>query len=324
MLSMSFAILFAALLLDRYWPGQDRLWQRYPHPVVLFGRAIDLVESVMRWPGGDRQRNRINGLMSVLGLLALASFAGWAITSFTRSVPIIGLAAEVLIVAVMLAQRSLSDHVGAVAKALKSEGLAGGRREVAKIVGRDPEQLDDAGVARSAIESLAENTSDGIVAPAFWYAVLGLPGLFAYKMLNTADSMIGHRNERYIDFGRASAKLDDAANWIPARLTGLIVVIATATRFGLSRAKTTLTIMLRDARLHRSPNAGWPEAAFAGALGVRLSGPRIYDGSVANEPVVNAAGRAVTGASDIQSALRLFDRICIVSMVGVALLAVVF
>lgn len=321
---MSFVVLFAALLLDRYWPGQDRLWQRYPHPVVLFGKAIDLAESVMRRPNGDRQGNRINGLMSILVLLALAAIGGWLITLFTSSIPIIGIVIEVLIVAVMLAQRSLADHVGDVAKALKSEGLAGGRREVAKIVGRDPEQLDHAGVARSAIESLAENVSDGIVAPALWYAVLGLPGLFAYKMLNTADSMIGHMNERYIDFGRASAKFDDAANWLPARLTGLIVVIATATSFGVSRAKTALTIMLRDARLHRSPNAGWPEAAFAGALGIQLSGPRIYDGSIANEPVVNAAGRAVTGASDIQSALQLFDRICFVLIVCVALLAVVF
>lgn len=318
---MSFVVLFAALVLDRYWSGQGRLWQRYSHPVVLFGRAIDLADSVMRRPGADRPRNRVNGLMSILVLLALAAFAGWAISLFTRSIPIIGLVAEVLIVAVLLAQRSLADHVGAVAMALRSEGLSGGRREVAKIVGRDPEQLDHAGVARSAIESLAENTSDGIVAPAFWYAILGLPGLFAYKMLNTADSMIGHKNERYLDFGRASAKIDDAANWVPARLTGLVIVIAAASSFGSIRAGSALMTMMRDARLHRSPNAGWPEAAFAGSLGVQLSGPRTYDGSIANEPVVNAAGRAVKGASDIQSALRLFDRICLVLAIIVAVSA---
>lgn len=320
---MSFAILFLALLADRYWAGQGRLWQRFPHPVVLFGKAIELADILLRRPKADRKTNRVNGLMSILILLAIAALAGWLLSLLTRSVPVFGLAVEVLVVAIMLAQRSLADHVGAVAMALKSEGLAGGRREVAKIVGRDPEQLDRSGVARSAIESLAENTSDGIVAPAFWYAVLGLPGLFVYKMLNTADSMIGHRNRHYLDFGRASAKFDDAANWIPARLTGSIVVVAAATLFGVSRANIALTTMLRDARLHRSPNAGWPEAAFAGTLGIHLSGPRIYDGAIANEPVVNAAGRAVEGASDIQSALRLFDCVCLVLAVLVAVLAVV-
>ncbi len=322
-MSLSFIVLFAALLLDRSWRGQDGLWQRFPHPVVLFGKAIDKAESIMRRLPADRHGNRVNGLVSLLGLLALAALGGWLLSLLTHSIPIIGPLAEVVMVAIMLAQRSLADHVGAVANALVKEGLSGGRREVSKIVGRDPEQLDASGVARSAIESLAENTSDGIIAPAFWYALLGLPGLFAYKMLNTADSMIGHKNERYLDYGRAAAKIDDAANWIPARLTGLIVVAVTAIRSGKARARTALMTMMRDAGMHRSPNAGWPEAAFAGALGIQLSGPRIYDGSVANEPVVNASGRVVSGASDIQSALRLFDRVCIALPAIVAVLAVI-
>jgi adenosylcobinamide-phosphate synthase len=174
------------------------------------------------------------------------------------------------------------------------------------IVGRDPEQLDEAGVCRAAIESLAENSSDGVVAPAFWFAIAGLPGLLAYKMLNTADSMIGHLNDRHRDFGRFAAKLDDAANWIPARLTGLLICAAAALAGGAGRGRAALTAMLRDARLHRSPNAGWPEAAMAGALGLSLGGPRRYGSDFVNEPALNGAGRSDAQPADIFQALRHF------------------
>ncbi len=173
------------------------------------------------------------------------------------------------------------------------------------IVGRDPDNLDEGGVCRAAIESLAENSSDGVIAPAFWFAVAGLPGLFAYKMLNTADSMIGHMNERYRDFGRTAAKLDDAANWIPARLTGLLLIIAGAIAVSISKAGEAFAGMMRDARLHRSPNAGWPESAMAGLTGLALAGPRIYKGDVANEPMLNGAGRREAGSADIDAAIKI-------------------
>lgn len=176
------------------------------------------------------------------------------------------------------------------------------------IVGRNPQTLDRAGVSRAAIESLAENASDGVIAPAFWYALLGLPGLLAYKMLNTADSMIGHRSERHRDFGWASARLDDFANLVPARLTGLLFAAAAWTLHGATAARDALSVMLRDAPMHRSPNAGWPEAAMAAATGVTLSGPRLYGDTVANEPWLNAAGRREADAIDIDAALALFWR----------------
>ena len=174
------------------------------------------------------------------------------------------------------------------------------------IVGRDPEHLDEAGVCRAAIESLAENSSDGVVAPAFWFAIGGLPGLMAYKMLNTADSMIGHMSERHRDFGRFAAKLDDAANWIPARLTGLLICAAAALFSGASQGRAALNVMLRDARLHRSPNAGWPEAAMAGALGLSLGGPRRYGADFVNAPALNGAGRTDARPDHIFQALRHF------------------
>ncbi len=208
-----------------------------------------------------------------------------------------------------------------VAASLRGEGLAGGRRAVSMIVGRDPLRLDEAGVSRAAIESLAENFADGVVAPAFWYAVLGLPGLFAYKMVNTADSMIGHKTPRHLDFGRGAALVDDALNWPAARLSALLLAIAAWACRGRAAGRRAIETALTDAGLHRSPNAGWPEAAMAGALDLALAGPRVYAGVAVFEAMLNAAGRRSAGPADIDRALTLFRRAGAALAVLVLLLA---
>ncbi len=302
---IGFVILFVALLIDRF-DSQEWLWRHVAHPVVWFGKAIGLADHHFNLDAVTALQRRRNGFISIALLMLGAAAAGWLLQAALRPVWYLGWFAEAFIVSILLAQRSLADHVSAVATALKTGGLDAGRTEVAKIVGRDPAQLDDAGVCRAAIESLAENSSDGVVAPAFWYALGGLPGLFAYKMLNTADSMIGHMSERHGDFGRFAARLDDVANWIPARLTGLLIVCAGAIRSGWPTARKAWSVMLRDARSHRSPNAGWPEAAMAGVLDLSLGGPRRYGDLTVNEPVLNGAGRRGANAADVGLALDRF------------------
>jgi adenosylcobinamide-phosphate synthase len=220
----------------------------------------------------------------------------------------IGFGVEALIASTLIAQRSLYQHVARVRRAFTEGGLPAARQAVAMIVGRDPERLDEGGVARAAIESTAENFSDGIVAPVFWLALLGLPGLIAYKAINTADSMIGHRSTRYIDFGWAAARLDDLVNLIPARLSGILVALAAPVSRGSIIA--SLKIMMRDASKHRSPNAGWPESAMAGALGIAIAGPRVYAEGAVNDPYLNAEGRTAA-PDDIGRALRVFVAACV-------------
>jgi adenosylcobinamide-phosphate synthase len=217
----------------------------------------------------------------------------------------------------LLAQRSLDTHVLDVARALEQEGAAGGRAAVAHIVGRETKALDEAAICRAAIESLAENFSDGVVAPLFWMVVAGLPGALAYKAVNTADSMIGHKNERHLAFGWASARFDDLVNLPASRLSALWLVMA-AIPLGLSPGGALATIR-RDAGHHRSPNAGWPEAAMAGALGIRLSGPRIYDGVPVEERWVGE-GRAELMSQHIRAALRLYRVACGLQVAVVALI----
>lgn len=301
-------VLTTALLLDRFLGDPDWLWKRVPHPVALFGKALEIADKNFNRGGDTPLAKRRNGFLAVIVLLFAAAAAGVALHWAFLRAGWMALALEAVTVSVFLAQKSLADHVSAVAVALKNDGLTGGRRAVSMIVGRNPDGLDEAGVCRAAIESLAENSSDGVVAPALWYLIAGLPGLFAYKMLNTADSMIGHLNERHRDFGRFAAKLDDAANWIPARLTGLLICASAALTGGAGRGKKALAIMLRDARQHRSPNAGWPEVAMAGALGLALGGPRQYGADFVNEPVLNGSGRRGARADDISQALRHFWR----------------
>jgi adenosylcobinamide-phosphate synthase len=320
-------ILFLALLADRYFGDPDWLWQRVPHPVVMFGKAISHADKRFNEPGKSDQQRRRDGFLAMLALLLMAAAIGFFIHLALRTVPPFGGLVEAIIVAVFLAQHSLGEHVERVAVALREEGLTGARRAVSMIVGRDAEVLDESAVSRAAIESLAENTSDGIIAPAFWYALLGLPGLFAYKMLNTADSMIGHLNERHRDFGRFAAKLDDVANWIPARLTGLLIAAAAWVAYSYSAARQSFDVMMRDARLHRSPNAGWPEAAMAGAINVALAGPRIYGGIIANESMLNGAGQRDAGPENIEDALYVFrttTAILTVAVLAVFVLGLLF
>jgi adenosylcobinamide-phosphate synthase len=304
------AVLVVALIADRIIGDPDWLWRRISHPVVVFGHAIGFADRRFNHGADPGPTRRRKGLIAIVGLLLAAAVCGWALARLFGALGFAGTVLEVLVVAVFLAQKSLADHVAAVATGLRESGLAGGRKAVSMIVGRDPEALDQAGVSRAAIESLAENFSDGIVAPALWYALLGLPGLMAYKMLNTADSMIGHLNERYQDFGRAAAKLDDLANWPAARLSAMLIAAGAGLVKGFPAMRRAAEQSLADSGLHRSPNAGWPEAAMAGALGLALAGPRQYGGEMVMEASLNASGRKQAGAGDILAALTVFRRAC--------------
>jgi adenosylcobinamide-phosphate synthase len=280
------------------WPAG--LFARIGHPVTWLGALINALDARWNRSIDAPALRRAAGVVAALLVIALAAGLGWvlqcALVSGWSRVILTGIIAWPLV-----ALRSLHDHVAAVARPLQAGDLAAARSAVARIVGRDPATLDEAGIARAAIESLAENASDGVVAPVFWGAMLGLPGIIGYKAINTLDSMIGHRTARHEAFGWASARIDDLANIVPARLTGLLLVLLAP------RKSEAMVCMLRDARRHRSINAGWPEAAMAGALGVRLSGPRIYHGSVTNEPWLNEAARDPL-AADIVRGLALYAR----------------
>ncbi|QRM55782.1 adenosylcobinamide-phosphate synthase CbiB [Sinorhizobium sp. BG8] len=306
----SLLILFAALLLDRVVGDPPELWNRITHPVVWFGRAIAAFDRSFNGKRMTADLRRFNGAAAIAVLLAASAFLGYLVHAALDLLGLVGTVIEVALVAVFLAQKSLSDHVGAVATGLRTGGLDGGRNAVSMIVGRDPASLDGPGVCRAAIESLAENFSDGVVAPAFWYAVAGLPGLFAYKLLNTADSMIGHKNKKYLEFGWASARLDDLANIPAARLSVLLIAAGARLVSSMNAAWTAVDTALRDHGLHRSPNSGWPEAAMAGALGIGLAGPRIYAGVRVEEPMINASGRTDATANDIDRALSIYGGAC--------------
>ncbi|UWM77915.1 adenosylcobinamide-phosphate synthase CbiB [Rhizobium sp. WSM4643] len=305
-------VLLLALLLDRIVGDPQWLWSRMPHPVVVFGAAISYADRQLNPASLTSSQRRMNGIAAILALLLLTVAAGFVFNRFFALFGLVGVLLETGLVAIFLAQKSLADHVAAVALALRDEGLAGGRAAVSRVVGRDPETLDEPAVCRAAIESLAENFSDGVVAPALWYAVFGLPGLFAYKMLNTADSMIGHKSEKYIDFGWAAARLDDVANWPAARLSILLIAAGAWIRRGTSAGREAIRVAMRDGALHRSPNSGRPEAAMAGALNVQLAGPRIYGGVIVREPMINDAGRDMATSGDIEDGVSVFYASCMV------------
>ena len=286
---MTASLLVLALLLDAVFGEPRWLWSRLPHPVVLMGKAVDWLDRRLNQSPSQRR----NGILSVAALLIGAVTLGIALSS-------LGPWAEVIVAAVLLAQRSLVQHVKDVADALRLS-LGDGRRMVARIVSRDTRGMSEPAVARAAIESAAENLSDGVVAPAFWFLLGGLPGMLAYKLVNTADSMIGYRTERYAEFGWAAARLDDAMNWVPARLTCLLIAIS-------SRYFEDWGDITDDARLHRSPNAGWPEAAMARVLNVALAGPRSYDGEMRDMPFVHEYGRQDAGPDDIDAAVSALWR----------------
>ncbi len=315
----SFLVLPIALALDALFGDPDRLWRSAPHPVVLMGRVIDGLDKMLN-RGTSDLRGRLTGVLALIILIMLAGgFAAGLARLLTP--PSWGTALEAIAVSTLLAQRSLYDHVRRVSAAFEMNGLPTARRAVSMIVGRDPNSLDQAGVCRAAIEATAENLSDGVVAPAFWYLVAGLPGIVIYKAVNTADSMIGHRTQQYESFGWAAARLDDALNFIAARLSGLLIIAAAfVTR---ADAHGAWIAMVRDAKLHRSPNAGWPEAAMAGALGLALAGPRVYASGPVEDAWMNDGGRAEAGPSDISRALRLFIAACGIHALVVAAIALV-
>ncbi len=262
------------------WPNS--LFQRIGHPVTWLGALISILERALNRAHWTDTTRRLTGAICAVAIIALTIAISCAlIRLFPEGLP--RAIAAGLLAWPLVATRSMFDHVAAVARPLAEGNTDAARQAVAMIVGRDPSQLDDPGIARAAIESLAENSCDGIVAPVFWGLVAGLPGIAAYKAINTLDSMIGYRTERYEAFGWAAARIDDLANLIPARVTGLLFAVTS------KRPVTALRVMAQDARHHRSPNAGWPEAAMAGALGIRLSGPRIYDGAWTKDPYVNAS-----------------------------------
>jgi adenosylcobinamide-phosphate synthase len=275
------------------------LYARIAHPVVWMGVLI--VGCERRWNGAARTElsKRVLGVATVLLVCGLAATVGWVVQSGAERIAL-GAPIIILVATTGLAQRSLYTHVRDVLRSLQSDDLVRARAAVSNIVGRDTASLSGTGVAAAALESLAESFNDGIVAPAFWLAAGGLPGLLAYKALNTADSLIGHREPRWRVFGWAAARADDLANLVPARIAGLLLVLA-----GGGRGAGT---MLRDAPKHASPNAGWPEAAIAGALAVRLGGPATYDGSVHERPVFGDG--TSPDASDLARGLRIYVRAC--------------
>ncbi|MBB4379019.1 adenosylcobinamide-phosphate synthase [Bradyrhizobium sp. Rc3b] len=293
------------------WPSW--LFARIGHPVTWLGRLIGAIDITWNRSSDPPAFRRAAGVAGALLVIALSVALGWTLQALLSSgwiqIVLIGILAWPLV-----ASRSLHDHVAAVANPLMAGDITAAREAVSRIVGRDPKALDQAGIARAAIESLAENASDGIVAPVFWGALFGLPGILGYKAINTLDSMIGHRSERHEAFGWAAARIDDVANFIPARLTGFLFVLLAPHR------SQALACMTRDARRHRSPNAGWPEAAMAGALGVRLSGPRIYHGSSTNEPWLNEGARDPL-AADIGEGLTVYRRAMVLLAGTLAILA---
>lgn len=298
------AILALALVLDALMGEPDAIWKRIPHPAVLMGKAVGWADEML-----NNGRGRlVSGAIALAGLVVLAWIVGRVIAGLGWPFELIG-------AAILLAQRSLVDHVRAVADAL-SLSLTDGRAAVAKIVGRETAEMDEPAVARAAIESAAENLSDGVIAPAFWFLLFGLPGMLVYKMVNTADSMIGYRTPEHEQFGKAAAKLDDLLNWIPARLTALLIFLTRHRPGGWTEIQA-------DAGLHRSPNAGWPEAAMAVVLDIALSGPRRYHGTLEDHPFVNEEGAHEIGPSEIDAAVTSLWRVWGATVGLVILIAIV-
>lgn len=301
-----------ALILDAVLGWPQGLYRQIGHPVGAFARLIAALELRWNWPSRSPGERRMAGVATALILLGVAGGGGWVLER------VLGATSGVwtwLLIAVLawpgLAQRSLHDHVSPVAEALERQDLPAARAAVGMIVGRDTAALDEAGVARAAIESLAESFCDGVVAPLFWLVALGLPGIWAYKAINTADSMIGHREERWRAYGWAAARSDDAMNLLPARLAGLLICLCGGGGWRILR---------RDAANHASPNAGWPEAAMAGVLGLRLAGPIAYDGILSDKLWIGEGNRPAA-AQDIRRGLRVYRRACLGLWVIVGIIA---
>ena len=288
---MTLSCILLALILDAFLGEPVWIWSKIPHPTVLMGRIIKWCE--LKYNNGINRKNK--GILFIAFMVIFLAIFGYLIERLPFSA-----IWKILIVAILLSHKSLTEHVTAVSLGLQ-KNLSQGRTAVAMIVGRDTANLAETDIARSAIESAAENFSDGIIAPLFWFLIGGLPGILIYKFVNTSDSMIGYKNIQYNQFGWAAARLDDLLNWIPARLSGLLICI-------VHQNNSAFNIMWRDAKLHRSPNAGWPESAMAGVLDVSISGPRSYEGVIKNYPFVNVDGKKKLTAVDIDNAVDVLWR----------------
>jgi adenosylcobinamide-phosphate synthase len=295
-------ILPLALILDWLVGDPDAVWRRIPHPVAIIGGFIGWLERVFNRDDFSSAQRQVLGALSLAVVVLFTAAVGAALERLLAAVAY-GWIGTVIVAAVMLAGRSLYDHAAAVGSAF-ADGIGAARTAVARIVGRDPGSLDGPRVARAAIESTAENFCDGVVAPAIWFLVLGLPGLFAYKAVNTADSVVGHLTARFTDFGSAAARVDDLANLPASRIAGALIALAAP--LGGGSIAAAFRTMRTDAPKHRSPNAGWSEAAMAGALGIALAGPRRYAGIIVNDPYLNDGGRRDVGPADIGRALRIY------------------
>ena len=314
-LSLSLPLALAAAVLEALIGYPASLYRAIGHPVTWMGRWLAWLEARFNHADASFAARRAAGVVALGLYLAPVALIAWAATRLCLSGGALGFAALACLAASLPAQRSLGSHVTAVAGGLDAS-LDDGRKAVAKIVGRNPNVLDEAGVARAAIESLAENFSDGVVAPILWTALCGLVGGALYKAINTADSMIGHRNERYAAFGWAAARLDDLVNLPASRLAALWLVLAAALTPGAS-AQEAARAVWRDAARHRSPNAGWPEAAMAGALGLKLAGPRVYGETLVDDAFMGEGLREAT-AADIRRALRLYRWACVIQAAALA------
>ncbi|MHC8507914.1 MAG: adenosylcobinamide-phosphate synthase CbiB [Rhodospirillales bacterium] len=298
-------VLLAAALAFEAVLGEARLlFKIIPHPVVVIGAAVGWLDRRLNREHRTAAVRAARGLFAALVIIIAAGGVGAALAWTARSIPY-GWGVELAALTMMLSGRALHDHVRRVMRALNTRGLPAGREAVSHIVGRDTNQLDRHGVCRSAIESLAENFSDAVIAPVFWYLVFGLPGVFAYKAVNTLDSMIGHTTPKHRAFGMAAARIDDIANWIPARISGVIIALAALFAPKASPLRA-FKVMLRDAGKHRSPNAGWPEGAMAGAAGCALAGPRRYAHGVVDDPWVGGENTAKAEPAHIKRALRVY------------------
>ncbi|MGZ5850173.1 MAG: adenosylcobinamide-phosphate synthase CbiB [Methyloceanibacter sp.] len=320
-LSSNIITVLCALLIEVALGYPQGLFRRLTHPVVWMGALLTPLETRLNQESMPEDRRRLNGMLG-LGVLLLVTIL-LALTlqiTLTHLLPrVLATLVLALVASTLIAQASLYIHVKAVANALDEGGFEGGRAAVAEIVGRDTASLDGSGVARAAIESLAENFSDGVVAPALWCAVAGMPGIAAYKAVNTADSMIGHLSPRYRAFGWAAAKLDDLLNLPASRLAALWIALAALFHRDADAGAALVTVR-RDASGHRSPNAGWPEAAMAGALGLKLAGPRSYHGTLTLDAWIGP-GRSEATIADIRRALSLYQTACALQIAAYGLLA---
>jgi adenosylcobinamide-phosphate synthase len=301
---MAIGLAFLAMAVELAVGYPSPLYRAIGHPVTWLGRLVNRLDRHLNRDDSPDSTRRSAGVLALAILVCAAGLSGWLVQSVLGG-GWVGLFLSAILGSSLIAQRSLAAHVDAVATALEASGLGAARQAVAEIVGRDPDELDEAGVSRAAIESLSENFSDGVVAPVFWMAVGGLPGGLAYKAVNTADSMIGHRTDRFRAFGWAAARFDDLVNLPASRLSALLILIAACVVRDASPSGAWAAIR-GDARRHRSPNAGYPEAAMAGALGLALAGPRSYGGAIVEDALMGEGGRRAANAADIRRALRLY------------------